>query len=434
MLWYTRKIMHLRRLFIVPFLLAFFMPITSHAALSEQEKAALQSKLDALNAQIDTQKNLLSAKQKESVSLERDVAILDAQIAKSKLEIRARDLSIQGINDNINQKKGQVTKLSSKIEAEKKSLAALIRKTYEADASNLIHLALSDKTISDFFLDIDNFESIQNGLHQTLGVVKETRQSTQEAQEALEDQLDSETQLRQLQALQQKSIQTKEAERKKILADSKGQEKTYEAIIAARQKDAAAIREALFQLSGSSAIPFGQALQYANVASKKTGVRPALILGIITEETNLGQNIGTGNWRTDMHPTRDAPVFQQICAELGLDPDTMPVSKKAWYGWGGAMGPSQFIPSTWVLYKDKVAALTGSNPPSPWNPQDAFMATALLMSENGAITGNAASERLAALRYLAGWKNASNKAYAFYGDDVMSFAAKYQAQIDVLQG
>jgi len=40
---------------------------------------------------------------------------------------------------------------------------------------------------------------------------------------------------------------------------------------------------------------------------------------------------------------------------------------------------------------------------------------------------------LAALRYLAGWVNATKPAYAFYGDDVMQLAAKYQDLINILK-
>ena len=39
-----------------------------------------------------------------------------------------------------------------------------------------------------------------------------------------------------------------------------------------------------------------------------TNVRPALILGILAEESDLGQNVGTGNWRTDMSPSNQ-PLF-----------------------------------------------------------------------------------------------------------------------------
>ena len=110
----------------------------------------------------------------------------------------------------------------------------------------------------------------------------------------------------------------------------------------------------------------------------------------------------------------------------------MPVSKKPWYGYGGAMGPAQFIPSTWVLYEERIAKATGHNPPNPWDPGDAFIAAAILLADNGADKGTLAAERLAALRYFAGWANAGKKAYAFYGDDVMELAEKYQKQIDIL--
>jgi membrane-bound lytic murein transglycosylase B len=108
------------------------------------------------------------------------------------------------------------------------------------------------------------------------------------------------------------------------------------------------------------------------------------------------------------------------------------VSKKAWYGWGGAMGPAQVIPSTWILFKDRLAKISGSNPPNPWNARDALFAAGLILKDNGASDGTRAAERLAALRYLAGWKNATKKAYAFYGDDVMDLADKYQSQINIL--
>jgi hypothetical protein len=140
-----------------------------------------------------------------------------------------------------------------------------------------------------------------------------------------------------------------------------------------------------------------------------------------------------GSWRVGMKAPRDTVPFSPSRGP-GLDPDRMPVSKKPWYGWGGAMGPAQFIPSTWVLYEDRIASATGHNPPNPWDPRDALMASAILLKDNGAARGTAAAERLAALRYLAGWTNASKSAYAFYGDDVMELAAKYQNLIDILGG
>ncbi len=56
------------------------------------------------------------------------------------------------------------------------------------------------------------------------------------------------------------------------------------------------------------------------------------------------------------------------------------------------------------------------------------------MMDNGADRGTYAAEKLAALRYFAGWKNAKNPRYDFYGEGVMDLAAKYQRLINVLEG
>ena len=214
---------------------------------------------------------------------------------------------------------------------------------------------------------------------------------------------------------------------------AKGQESIYQQIIANNQQTAAQIESALFTLRDTSSISFGSMYSYAKEASAKTGVPPAFILGILSEESDLGQDVGDCTYQDAMNPTRDVPVFLKIMQQLGLDPSSMKVSCAPSYGWGGAMGPAQFIPSTWVLYEDRIATASGQTPPNPWDPRTAAFATAIYMGDLGADAGTASAEREAALKYFAGshWQNAS---YAFYGNDVMNLTAKVQQEIDVLNG
>lgn len=420
------------------FVFGYEYPKGAHAEtigiITDSRRAQLETDLANLEKEIEAQQKILAAKQRESVSLERDVAILDAQISEARLSIKARDIKIQRLISEIGGKQEIITRLDVKTEREKESLSQLIRKTNEIDSFSLAEVVLSNEDISEFFIDLDSFDSIKASLQESFAVIEDTKTATTEQKNALEEKRLEEVQLRTIQELQKKRIEEKRTERNKILAATKGQEKAYQKILNEKEKSAAAIRTALFSLQGSAAIPFGKALEYASEVYERTGVRPAFLLGIIAEESNLGENVGKGTWTVDMHPTRDRPVFEDITKRLGLDPDVMPVSKKAWYGWGGAMGPAQFIPSTWILYENRISELTGNRPPNPWNPEDAFMASGVLLKDNGAARGGYDAERLAALRYLAGWKNATKPAYSFYGDDVMELAAKYQKQIDILQG
>ena len=54
------------------------------------------------------------------------------------------------------------------------------------------------------------------------------------------------------------------------------------------------------------------------------------------------------------------------------------------------------------------------------------------MRDNGAAQGTYYAERLAALRYFAGWGNAENPSYAFYGDGVMGHTERIQQEINIL--
>jgi len=413
--------------------LLFSAPALSFAETVEERRARLEQELAVIEQDIVQKRGVLSEKQKERTSLERDIAILDNQIAIAQQQIKHRDLTLSKIRDDIGDKQVAITELDKKVSRSATSLAQILRRTREIDDISLTELILSG-SITDFFKDIDDFERVERALDVSFDEMAVLRDDLSARKQTLESRQSEEEQLRRLQVLERQAIEKKEKEKQQILTVTKGEEKTYQTLIADRERQAAQIRSALFGLRDSTAISFGVAYQYAKEASVLTNVRPAVILGILREESNLGENVGTGNWKVDMHPTRDQPVFAELMKELGLNPDTMPVSKKPSYGWGGAMGPAQFIPSTWVLYKDRIARISGENPPSPWTARTAIFASALLMADNGADAGTRAAERLAALRYFAGWANARKAAYAFYGDDVMSFADRYQKDIDILEG
>jgi len=431
-------------IYLTIFLVGFSLQTTHAQSDVAAHRAQLEKDLAALEAEIEAQQVLLQDKQRDRVSYERDVAILEAQIEKAKLSIRARDISIEKLNQDIGGKEKVIGGLNEKLDREKESLSQLIRKTNEIDNISLVEIMLGTQNLSDFFADLDSFDSIKIALNDSFKEIEGTKSATESQKQTLQSKQEEELELRDIQRLQKAKIEKQEKEKQAIVDATKGVEAEYQKLIKSKEKSAAQIRSELFALRGSAAIPFEQALELAKIASAKTGVRPAFLLGVIAEESNLGENVGTGNWKTDLYECyisigyitsaeKQKAAFLKITSDLGLNPDTLPVSRKPWYGCGGAMGPAQFMPTTWALYIDRIAKATGHNPPSPWDNGDAFMASAILLMDNGADKGTAYAERLAALRYLAGWKNAEKPAYSFYGDDVMALAAKYQKLIDILQ-
>ncbi len=423
-------------LFAVAILVAPFFSYAQEAtpsAPTDAQKAALQAQLDQINQQIAKNQGDLSVLQTQRTSLERDVDILDSKIKNAQLGIKARDLTILQIKGGIREQELGINVLDSKVASGVQSVAQMLRETRVIDDMSFAQIALAGN-LQSLMQEIDDFETIQKALADSFQQMAAARSDLTARKTALEDQQQEEQDLKQIQVLQQNELKDNEKQKQQLVTAAKGQESVYQKIISTQKQTAAQIEAQLFSLRDTNSVSFGDMFAYAKQAAAVTHVRPAIILGILKEETNLGQNLGSGNWRIDMHPTRDQPVFVKITSELGLNPDTQPVSKKQNYGWGGAMGPAQFIPSTWVLYADRIGSATGHNPPNPWNARDAVFATAILMADNGADAQTPGAERLAALRYLAGWKNATKKAYAFYGDNVMEFAADFQSQINVIGG
>jgi membrane-bound lytic murein transglycosylase B len=298
-------------------------------------------------------------------------------------------------------------------------------------------------------------------MRELFGFIREAKASTEVEKQELDQKKNAEADAKYVVETRKKTIAESEAEQKKLLAITKQEEKTYADVLAERQARAAQIRAALFRLRDTEGISFGQALEYANIASKSTGVRPALLLAILTQESDLGKNLGsclvtdlvTGNgvgkntgtpFEQIMKAPRDTVPFTDIMKRLGRDSKLTPVScppGHTYYvgrGFGGGMGPSQFIPSTWELFKDRIGGAMGVSPnqADPWNPEHAFTATAIYMSDLGASAGGYSAERNAACRYYSGAVCTPGRvpSNVFYGDQVMQKAQSIQENIDFLKG
>jgi len=425
--------------------LIFNPPVAkAQTALTPEERQQLQQELAQVEADQKQAAADLASAQSKSSSLARDIAILDAKIKTAQLNIKAKNLLIRSLGDDITAKQSHINVLEDHIARGKESLAVILRKTREIDAYSLPEVILSQKDIAGFFGDLDTFEAVQQGLSDTFYQLKTDEASTSAEKNALTQRQNAETDAKHAIEVEQANIQADEAQQKTLLAVSKGNEKSYAAVIAQKKARAASIRAALFTLRDAAAIPFGQALQYAQLASQKTGVRPAFILAVITQESALGSNVGkcyvtnlsdgsgvnvsTGNPVSNvMNPSRDVPVFTNILSEIGGDPTKQVVSCPLDIGWGGAMGPAQFIPSTWQLFSDRIASAVGiSTTPDPWNPAHAFMASALYLSDLGAGAGTYTAERNAACRYYSGRSCGSVRGNSGYGSSVVAKADSIQ--------
>lgn len=424
--------------------LALFFSFSSHAQepTNSEQTEKLQQELEAIQQEIDKYEEQLTNVRSEKNTLTKRINQLRWQQSQIKLQIEQSDLIIEDIagqllamQDDLKSKEEQAIELESQ-------LADLLRLINKKDQYSWLEILISEKTIGSFFARLNEYNQLITSLSVKVKNLQAQKELIKGHQETLSAKREEQKNLLAINTLQNEKLGQNINERGELLNQTKNQESNYQAILADRKQQAKEIKERIYDLLGiSQEITFGQAVAIAQWAEAQTGVRTAFLLAILTQESNLGRNVGTCNrpgdppeksWKNVMKPERDQEPFLTITKELGMDPDITPVScpmkDKAGnqIGWGGAMGPAQFLPSTWLGYRGQVTAVTGKAA-NPWDIRDAFMAAALYLKASGATQPD--GEWAAAMRYFSG---STNTAYRFYGDNVMAIAEDYQEDIETM--
>ena len=303
---------------------------------------------------------------------------------------------------------------------------------YQDDQISLIQVFLQNPRLSDFWNETQAIALLQDNLRLTVQQITDLQSQLQDQEQQFEASKSDAASAAAYQASQAQAVASTKTQKTQLLRETKGQESKYQTLLTQTQATAAQIRNRIFQLLGGGQLSFEDAYQFAKVASNATGIDPSFILAILDRESALGQNVGQCNYKTAMSPSNQ-PLFLAITQSLNLNPNEMMVSCPNADGvYGGAMGPAQFVPSTWDLYASAVARVTGDNPPSPWSDADAFTATALYLKDGmvgcqALYSAVLSQERCTAAKYYAGgrWKS-----YLYtYGEAVVERAQSFASDI-----
>jgi peptidoglycan hydrolase CwlO-like protein len=425
------------RLLLIALVLSLVLPLAGQAQTAETQTEVAkeltsnqqliqdkQQEIEELNkkiAELRTQRDSTAA-EAEAVNVQ--VRRLQQKVAKAELELKQTQLAIRSVVGEQKQTEKDITTLQQDIESKRDQLRALIQQIHSSDQASWVSIFLSNLSLGAVLAERATYAELQARTVQVITDMRTTEQSLRETTERLADEQ------RQLQGLasvlgeQQDELEAQRNEQQTFLRKKRSEQVAYENELALAQQTRKEIEQAVFTLKGAGVkLTLTEATDMARYASQLTGVRAALLLGVLKVETNVGTNLGSGRFPDDMHPAgRDA--FLRVTKKLGLDPRTAPISARprSYQGWGGAMGPGQFMPDTWERIEERLQKLLGHQP-NPYNLTDAFVATALFLADKGAA--DPAKEYEAVNRYLAGpnWQR-----FTWYGDRVLAVAKEYEKE------
>lgn len=385
----------------------------------------------------------LSKTRAQKITLQNKIYTLKKEVEQLNIQIRQGNLVVQDLKIQLNDTQNSIEQTSERIEEVKGQIEKILRNIYEKDQKTGLEILLSENKISDFFNDVLELEALSERNKELLKNIKELKKYLNQQKESLSEEKERLEKQLVIQTLQKQQAEENKREKEILLKETQGSEEKYQAYLRETQEKAAKIRERIFALIGVSKAPtFGEAVEIAKYVEKITGIRPAFLLAILTQESNIGRNVGqcyltdpqTGAGKRVssgayiervMNPKRDVPYFLSITKKLGRDPYHTLVSCPLKYGWGGAMGPAQFIPSTWAKISIEAKSILGKDP-DPWDIKDSFLVAGLYLRD----LGGTKNEWRAAMRYFSG--SSWSKYEEFYGNSVMRLAEKYQQDIEAI--
>ncbi len=396
----------------------------------------------------------ISTTKAKSKTIQGEISSLESKISKLKNEIAHNKIVIKDLNYQIKDTEKSIDSTSRQIESLKEKIAEILRLIRENDKKSIVQVLLEEENLSDFFDSLTSLEALGYKNQELLKEILSLKLNLERHKIKLDDEKDTIEKAVLISSLKAKENEDAKKQKDYLLKKTKGDEKKYQQYLKETEGKAREIRKRIFELaqvSEGEAPSYEEAYLLAEYAGDAAGVRPALILGLLQVESAIGKNVGQCNCagRTSCrHPSityKDVmsksqwDAFAQVTSELGLDINSTPVSCSIGGGkvqWGGAMGPAQFMPNTWLKlgYKEKVEQITGVKPANPWRVKDAFLAAALYLADWDAKTRKLENEIGAVTAYLCGTSYMTNTCKKSggvgYRTQVMQKTSQWQQWID----
>lgn len=411
----------MRKAFIIILALILILPFFS---VSSQEDCNTREECEGLLQELEEQIKKISAleevKEQEIRTRQAQINAIKSRINQLDVQIRRSNIVIKDLGLQIQDTESSIDSTTLKIEEEREKLATVLKTIYEEDQKSLLEVLLTERSLSVFFDNLTALETLNQRNHELLEDINKLKVDLETQKEQLDAEKENLTRAVRFYTLQRQESDASRKEQELLQRQTEGEYKEYVRQRQLTEQKAAEIRARLFQLAGIpdvDAPTFGQALEMAKWVASQTGIRPAFLLSIITQESALARNVGQcyiadtfsgasvkissgTRYSNGIHRTRDLPRFLVVTSELGRDPLQTPISCPivGIPGYGGAMGPAQFIPSTWMLVRDRISSVTGNTPANPWSVRDSFLAAGLYLRDLGGSV--VANERRAAGKYF----------------------------------
>lgn len=419
--------------------------------------------IEICNREIGVDRVLLRKKRTETVGVKEETRRLNTKIRISQAYINKKNAKSTRLKKDIRVNIEDIGKLDEEFKKMIRSLSSLLYQKNLLETNTALEAILIAETISDFYTDAQLIKIISNRIGEKIRIIKNEKESLKKLSVELKEREMLQRQLAAAKKIEQKSIKRNQRYKRELLGILQREEGVLEKNILSYQASKQSIMRRIHYVASGEPVTFGEAFNILNPHKDVLRMDPAFIMAILFQESGWGGRIGgnigrctynqrnrSGNVRGGFTVMRNSQKenFRKIMRELGRDANTQkvscPIPRDG--AFGGAMGPAQFMPNTWMSVRDEVAKILGKTPSStsPFINEDSFVASAVYLKRHyysrdcnnyvrqyrHITRERTLRERCAASKYYSGshWRRFLRS----YGQSVVRRADRFRADIRVL--
>lgn len=420
-----------------------FLSLNIYPALANNK---LEETKNNLNAELTKIQDLTESKKETDVkvrTLAKELESLDSEIDLAQNNLDSTNKDIEDIQAELSETRVYITNLEQAIQSQKSLIKEYISTLYTQKDVSLFEVILSQDQLSELLGAVQKTGVMQDSITESITLISAKEKEVVAEKKHLFDKEEELISMKQSQERQKNLLQQTQEDKETLFAQTKGQQSEYEALLKQSFATKQNLLNSIRVLGGADGRPGAISLEEAytlastNVARLGNKIRPEYLVGVMKVESGLGGNVGRSFYKdslsgcatkegntTKLNYAREEQAFEKITSSLGL-PLTQPVSGcpyPKYIGTGGAMGPAQIMPATWLGYESKLKSLKGGAV-NPWSIEDSMLAMGMVLlgkvgDQN--IAGNEELERRAALCYLGG----CNVKNMWYADSVLREASR----------
>lgn len=228
-----KKIFNIKKsvILILGLLSVCFFALTAQASTSQELKDAINQKsaeLQKLDAERQQILDNISALNKESSTLQKDIKKNDYQISQLNLSIKSSEITIDKLGLEIQSLDDEIKAIEAKSDTEKEAIVNLLRELNEKDSQGTLNLLLKNQSLADSISEAQGLVDLNSGLATEVAALRSLHDERSKKFDQVSQKKEGQESAKVNLQNQKIIVQDQKKDKQTLLTANKNQEKVYQ--------------------------------------------------------------------------------------------------------------------------------------------------------------------------------------------------------------